>query len=415
MNDRPRRGWRETIESGLYRSHRVACPSSADRKAKRRCACPFQLQVPGFAPGVTRLVSFEGSVTDARAERRRLLAAGRPAAPRRRNFDEAESLTDFAGKYFRAKSAVLAAHTIAGTEVEYRLRIAPALGDLWLEEITRETVEVWLAWLVKTSSSRRMVVAGVAALRGILATAVEWGRIPTNPAARLRLPAMETHEEQGSERVLDERQLWHLLEVGATTLRAETILRAAAEAGLRRGEIIGLRWPDIDLGQRRIEIRRSVWQTNSRKGEKPTKGRRTRRVAISETFAERLTAWRAESVGRLGADMTGFVWPGRDGQSMDAHSPTQMTTRALTRAGLVDGSGKPLVTLHGLRHTCGSILLAHDVPLIVVSRHLGHANPNVTAKVYAHLLGDTELDRVASVFEARGTTRPDLHSLTDTG
>ncbi len=305
MSERPRRGWREVIESGVYRSHRVACPSTADRKAKRRCACPFQLQVPGFTPGVTRLVSFEGSVTDARAERRRLLAAGRPAAPRHPDFDEAETLTDFAGKYFRAKSAVLAAHTIAGTEVEYRLRIAPALGNLWLEEINRETVEVWLARLVKTSSSRRMVVAGVAALRGILATAVDWGRIPTNPAARLRLPAMATHEEQGSERVLNERQLRHLLEVGATTLRTETILRAAAEAGLRRGEIIGLRWPDIDLGQRRIEVRRSVWQTSSRKGEKPTKGRRTRRVAISETFAERLTAWRAESVGQRGANMTG--------------------------------------------------------------------------------------------------------------
>ncbi len=90
---------------------------------------------------------------------------------------------------------------------------------------------------------------------------------------------------------------------------------------------------------------------------------------------------------------------------MDAHSPTQMTTRALTRAGLVDGSGKPLVTLHGLRHTCGSILLAHNVPLIVVSRHLGHANPNVTAKVYAHLLSDTELDRVAIVFEGRNSVR----------
>ena len=124
-----RRGWREVLEAGLYRSHRVACLSSQDRKPKRRCDCPFQLQVPGFRPSETRFVAFEGTVAQARAERRRLLAAGRPAAPRPRA-DEPETLHEFAGRYFRAKSAVLAEHTIAGTDVEYRLRIAPTVGHL---------------------------------------------------------------------------------------------------------------------------------------------------------------------------------------------------------------------------------------------------------------------------------------------
>jgi integrase len=83
---------------------------------------------------------------------------------------------------------------------------------------------------------------------------------------------------------------------------------------------------------------------------------------------------------------------------MDAHTPAQAPTRALVRAGLVDPSGKPLSTLHGLRHTCGSIPLARGVPLIVVSRHLGHADPNITARVYAHLLTDNQLDQVADIF-----------------
>ena len=54
----------------------------------------------------------------------------------------------------------------------------------------------------------------------------------------------------------------------------------------------------------------------------------------------------------------------------------------------MDPTGRPLVTLHGLRHTAGSIALAAGVPLIVVSRQLGHANPHVTATVYAHLLSE---------------------------
>ena len=56
------------------------------------------------------------------------------------------------------------------------------------------------------------------------------------------------------------------------------------------------------------------------------------------------------------------------------------------------------MTLHGLRHTAASIMLAAGVPLIVVSRQLGHANPHVTAQVYSHLLADSQLDEAAAVF-----------------
>ena len=83
---------------------------------------------------------------------------------------------------------------------------------------------------------------------------------------------------------------------------------------------------------------------------------------------------------------------------MSARAPTHAVVRAIARAGLVDASGKPLVSVHGLRHTFASILLSRGVPLIVVSRHLGHADPNITARVYAHLLSDTQLDEAAAVF-----------------
>ena len=71
----------------------------------------------------------------------------------------------------------------------------------------------------------------------------------------------------------------------------------------------------------------------------------------------------------------------------------------------MDAAGRPLVTLHGLRHTAGSLMLAAGVPLIVVSRQLGHANPNITAQVYAHLLSDSQLDAAAAVFDAPEATR----------
>ena len=95
---------------------------------------------------------------------------------------------------------------------------------------------------------------------------------------------------------------------------------------------------------------------------------------------------------------------------MGGDSPGQTLERVLRRAGLVGAAGRPLVSFHGLRHTAASVMLARGVPLLVVSRQLGHRNPNVTAEVYAHLLHDAQLDDAMSAFTppaqtVRGTVR----------
>jgi integrase len=149
----------------------------------------------------------------------------------------------------------------------------------------------------------------------------------------------------------------------------------------------------------RLVVRRSVSDVRGVRQERTTKGKRARRVAISQSVAERVAAWRAACGGE---HATGYVWPGTGGAPMNAHSPNQSLTRALRRAGLVDAEGVRGVTPHGLRHTAASLMLAAGVPLIVVSRQLGHANPNVTAQVYAHLLGDSQLDAAAAAFSGLG-------------
>lgn len=366
--------------------------------------------MPGSDPGTTRLVTVAGSISDARAMKRTLQASERPAPPA-----GVDTLDEFAAAYFTAKAPVLAPDTIRNRDEDYCARIAPVLGRLPLREITRERVEVWLSELVPRAASRRMVVQTVATLRVILSTAVAWERIPVNPAARLTLPAPDTDREQAVERVLDAEQL-HKLFASAGSLRTETMIRAAGEAGLRRGEIAGLKWPDVDLIERRLAIRRSIVQERPgpgrglRKMEKTTKGRRARRVAITSSFAARLGEWRAQAVVVGGATADGFVWPGRGRGPMHDRSLARAVERALRRAGLIedgeDGHSVPLVTPHGLRHTCASIMLAEGVPLIVVSRQLGHANPNITATIYAHLLGDSQLDEAAAASERDEVSKP---------
>ncbi len=411
----PRRGWRETIEPGVYRTHRLSCESSRDQRSGRRCGCPYQVKVPGLSPGTTRMVKVAGSITEGRAERRRLMAEGRPAVV---VAAEPTTLDEFTVSYLRARSAVLSSAAIYSTEESYRLRVSPAFGSMALDEITRERLEAWVADLVATSSSRRMVTKSIEAIRVILAAALEWGRISHNPAVRLRLPPSDSHTEQAVERVLTLEQLRLLASEGATDRRQEALIRVAGEAGLRRGELIGLRWLDIDFPARRINVRRSVWQERSgpKKGqrtEKSTKGRRRRSVAVSSDLARLLADLYAESVVERGRPAEGLVWPGRDGAFMAADTPTQIVERAQDRCGLV-ANPKPrpkgerprcLVNLHGLRHTAGSIALAAGVPLIVVSRQLGHSNPQITATVYAHLLSDSQLDDVAVVFEEHPVPR----------
>ncbi len=350
-----------------------------------------------------------GTLSEARTERYRRRGQGRPA-PLSRAANA--TLADLAGDYFRARSGVLAPSTVRTREDDFRRHIHPELGHLTLGELTRERVERWLSDLVARAPSRRMVVQTTATLRVILQVAVEWERIPQNPVAGLRLPTRETQHEQATERVLTEEQLDVLLRRGACGLRQETLLRAAGEAGLRRGEVVGLRWPDVNVAERRIEVRRSVFQERgiagdtggrARKIETPTKGRRTRRVAISSLFVARLAAWFEESVLEGGADASGYVWSGEGGEPMGEHSPSQVLKRALVRVALTDPQHRPLVSFHGLRHTAASIMLAHGVPIIVVSRQLGHANPQITATTYAHLLSDAQLDLAAAAFEGIGT------------
>ncbi len=410
---RPRRGWRERVEPGIYRAHRVACPRSADHRPGGRCTCPYAVKVPGTSPGATRTVTHPGPLPDARAERRRLQAAGRPEAPRR----DPESLTEFFGAWMRADAHRVAPATLYTRDAAFRRHIAPALGHRELAEITPEAVAGFLAERAAAATSARTVAKTFEVLRACLQAAVRWGRIPANPCAGIRAGRIRVGEARtrGERRVLGPDELARLFRA-AGALRTASVIRTAAEAGLRRGELIGLRWGDVDLELGRLHVRRSVWQDPARGGAKTTKepkGRRGRTVPIAEGLTRVLADWYATSVVEGGADAQGYVWPGADGTPMGAGTPTRAVERACRRAGLCEPSGRALVTLHGLRHGCGSLMLAAGVPLIAVSRFLGHADVQTTASVYAHLVSGEEqlraasdaLERLLTTRTVRGTVR----------
>jgi integrase len=184
------------------------------------------------------------------------------------------------------------------------------------------------------------------------------------------------------------------------------MLRVSAECGLRRGEVIGLRWSDLDLAARRLTVARSIWQESGRDGGAPArhvkrpKSGEVRSVATSAGLAARLADWYAVSVIESGASADGYVFPGKDGGPMGAYTPGQALGRACVRAGLVDDAGRPLVSWHGLRHTAASVMLSRGVPLPDVAAQLRHSDPRITAQVYAHMLGEDRQHAAAAAAAA---------------
>ena len=393
-----RRGWREPL-----RARDLARPPRLLRLQHGPQAPALHLRLPREATdgrARRRLRTITGNLEDARRARARGIVTAGTSTNTVSTSSTAETLHEFAGSWFSVKAATLRPATIEAYDRAYRSRISPLLACLPLVELTRERLEAWLAGLLERDPRRRSIEHAVETLASMLATAVEWHRLETNPAAGLRLPK-RAPSTSSSERVLDRAQVEQLL-AACGTLRSRTLLRAAVETGMRRGELIGLRWGDVLTSELRLQVRSSVWQGKAgAKQTLSTKSGRARRVAITETLARELEAWRTEAIV-LGYPADGYVWPGRAGGSLGADSPGQLLGRVLERAGLVDEQGAGLVGFHGLRHTAASIALSAGVPLITVSRQLGHARVDVTAARYAHLLSDAELDAFGSAHTDTG-------------
>ena len=162
--------------------------------------------------------------------------------------------------------------------------------------------------------------------------------------------------------------------------------------GMRRGELMGLQWGDLDLEAGKVRIERAIEKTKARglrlKPPKTKHGRRTitlpaGAVAVLRQHRKAQLELRlALGIGRLPDDA--FVFGDIDGKPRDPDRITQDWKRFSAAKGL------PRVTLHALRHSHASALIASGTDPVTVSRRLGHGSPVVTMSVYAHLFDRTD-------------------------
>jgi integrase len=174
----------------------------------------------------------------------------------------------------------------------------------------------------------------------------------------------------------------------------------ALATGLRRNEMLGLRWCDLDLDAGRLRVEQALEETQTfgvrTKGPKSRNGRRTIALPAS-TVAELRAHWRSQQEQRLAAGLgkapdNAPVFAELDGRFLRPNAITKAWPRAMAAIGC------PEITLHSLRHTHASMLIASGMDILTISRRLGHGSPTITLRVYGHLIHGTD-DRAAQIIE----------------
>ena len=171
----------------------------------------------------------------------------------------------------------------------------------------------------------------------------------------------------------------------------------AIYAGCRRGEELELSWNDVDFDNCTITISKATTAVNGvrvRKTTKTTAG--VRSFKISEKCIDALRRWKIEQMqksltlgtawnGKRGKDFDeNYIFTKADGSPMAVDTPLQALRRIIERYNKSHEDQLPLLTLHQLRHTNGSVLISNGVDVATVARRLGHSNPAVTMRFYVH-------------------------------
>jgi integrase len=222
---------------------------------------------------------------------------------------------------------------------------------------------------------------------------MEWNLIARNPAAIARPPRKVVKEM----RTLDVGALLSLVQEAPSKQWAAFFL-VAATTGMRRGEVMGLRWADLDLDRRSVKVQRSAQRI---KGSgmtlcEPKTARGRRSIALTMAAAEALRAHRSDQaehrlkLGPLWKEQD-LVFPNDLGGLLEEATVTRVFKRTLSAAGL------PAIRLHDLRHTAATMLMEQAINPKVVQEMLGHSTIAITLDIYSHVTPHMQAEAAAAL------------------
>jgi integrase len=276
----------------------------------------------------------------------------------------------------------------------------PALGNTTLGDLTAQDVQRFLNGRTKAGLSPRTVQYIRAILRAALGQALRWGYVERNVAALASPPRQKPKQIV----TLSADEAWQLMDATRDD-RLGLLFATALYTGMRQGELLGLRWPDVDLDAGTLRVRQAVqkidgtWQFVEPKS---VNGRRT--LPLCQPAIEVLRRQK-DSVRamREHADMAwqewGLVFPSALGTPLDSSNVTHHLQRQLDAAGL------PRVTFHALRHTCGSLLHQEGVPARTIMEILGHSQITLRLGTYCHATNAMFDEAAGALARALGGSR----------
>lgn len=301
-------------------------------------------------------------------------------------------------RWLPTKRAQLRPSTFDSYTRNVKNHVIPRLGPVPLQKLSPEDLDQFYAELLasgKLNGDRKgLSVKTVRYIHGILrkalADAHRKGTVQRNVADLADPPKLSSAPKQPM-RAWTAAQLREFLD-GIREHRLYPTIYLAANTGMRRGEILGIRWEDIDLDELRLSVRQAVLNVSYRIEIADVKTESSRRtVDLDPRTAAVLRTWRKaqhEERRLVGLQPTddSLVFADPDGSPIHPDSYSQSFDR------LVAAASVPRIRLHDLRHTHATILLKAGVPAKVVSERLGHANVAFTMSVYQHILPGMQAD-----------------------
>ena len=312
------------------------------------------------------------------------------------------TFADFCTQYLEIKQSTLSPQTYNFYSKVIEEELMPLFARLKMKDLRTYHIQQFIQYLATEKKRLDGREGGIAAstvkryatvLRSIVGTAykLEYIEEDVGRSRRIEFPKEETKEvevftleEVGDILKALESEPWHI----------RAMIEVALFTGCRRGEIVGLKWADIDFENQRISVKRSIYKLSDGKArEKEPKSKTSiRTISIPERLCKTLTEYRLQQnrhIAYLGDSWKNldYVFTEEDGYVMNPQTPTKQFDHFLKRHGIRH------LKFHGLRHTSATMLLANGCDIKTVSARLGHADITTT-NIYVHALEST--DRMAA-------------------
>lgn len=300
---------------------------------------------------------------------------------------EKQTLGQYSSHWLEIKHTAVKVTTWVRYEELLRVHALPMLGTLPLEKITPQHLERLYLARITAGASPSTVRRVHTLLHHVFSDALRIGLLARNVSELVDPPRAPRHEMA----FLTREQARALL-AAASGHRLEALIVLALSTGMRQGELLGLRWRNVDLEARKVVVQQTVKYVSGQgylfTDPKTKQSRRT--VRLSTLAVEALQQHRTQqleerlSVGPLWQDLD-LVFPSKLGTPLDGGNVLSRVLHPLLRQ-----AGLPIIRFHDLRHTAASLALAQGRNIKEVSELLGHADVAVTLSLYAHVSPDMQ-------------------------